>query len=82
MRLLRDLLSRQVTVGGALEAALWLGLGYVMIGVVVTFFHPEYVQMLTAQFDSWLPAGGGLAAFGQITMMWPGILLAGDLCMY
>jgi len=82
MRLLRDLLSRQVTVGGALEAALGLFLGYITIGVVVTFFHPQYVQMLATQFDSWMPAGAELAAFGHITMMWPGLLLTNELCMY
>ena len=82
MKMLRDLLSRQVTVGAALEAALWLTLGYITVGVMVAFFHLEYVDMLAAQFGLWMPAGEELAAFGHITMMWPGLLLTDELCMY
>ena len=79
---LQRLLARKATIADALEALLWLGLPYTVVGVVVAFFHVEYVRMLTPQFDIWLPAGAEVAAFGQIMLMWPGLLLTSDLCMH
>lgn len=76
------ILNREVSVGAALEAGLWFAVPYVLIGVVVAFFHAEYVYMLARQFDVWLPAGADVAAFGQITVMWPGLLLTEGLCMH
>lgn len=79
--MLRRVLNHRVTVGGALETLMWLAVPYIVIGLVVTFFHMPYVDMLSAQLARHLPAGADLVAFGQITVMWPGLLLTGNLCM-
>jgi hypothetical protein len=79
--MVRRLLSREFTVGDVLEGLLYFTLAYVVIGLVVTFFHMPYVDMLAAQWERWMPGGAGLAAFVQITVMWPGLLLTTHLCM-
>lgn len=79
--MLRGVLNHRVTVGGALESLMWLAIPYILVGLVVTFFHPQYVDMLTPQLARHFPAGAELVAFGQITLMWPGLLLTGNLCM-
>jgi hypothetical protein len=79
--MLRRVLSHQVTVGGTLEALLYLAVGYLAVGFAVSFFHMQYVDMLTAQWEHWMPAGANIAALIQITVMWPGLLLTSHLCM-
>jgi hypothetical protein len=79
--MLRRVLSRQVTVGGVLEALLYFALAYIAVGFVVTFFHMPYVYMLETQWEEWMPAGANMAALLQITVMWPGLLLTSHLCM-
>jgi hypothetical protein len=74
-------LAHRVTVGAALETLLYLAIAYLVAGLVVTFFRMPYVDMLAAQWDLWMPAGAEVAAFVQITIMWPGLLLAPHLCM-
>ena len=75
------LLNRQVTLGATLEAFLYFGLAYLIVGFAVTFFHMQYVNMLAAQWESWMPGGAQVAASIQITVMWPGLLLTSHLCM-
>lgn len=79
--MLRRVLNHRVTVLGAVETLLWLAVPYVVVGLVVTFFHMEYVDMLAKQFAHRIPAGADLFAFVQITVMWPGLLLTDNLCM-
>jgi hypothetical protein len=79
--MLRRVLSHEVTVGGVLEALLYLAVGYLAVGFVVTFFHMPYVDMLASQWERWMPAGANIAALIQITVMWPGLLLTSHLCM-
>jgi hypothetical protein len=74
-------LNHRVTVGGALETLLYIGLAYIVVGLAVTFFRMQYVDMLAAQWERWMPAGAEVAAFIQITVMWPGLLLTPHLCM-
>ncbi|MGV0743928.1 hypothetical protein [Mycolicibacterium sp. XJ870] len=78
----KRVLNREVTIGGVLETAMWLAIPYIVVGVVVAFLHADYIDMLATQFNTRLPAGADIAAFGQITVMWPGLLLSSDLCMH
>ena len=43
---LRRVLDHRVSVGGLTEVALWLGGGYLTIGLVWSFFHPDGVQRI------------------------------------
>lgn len=81
MDLLRRALNHRVTVGGALETVMWLGLAWVIVGITVTLFHLQYVRAVETQLERRLPAGSELVAFGEITLMWPGLLLTDNLCM-
>jgi hypothetical protein len=78
---LQRALNHRATVAGVLETLMWLAVPYLAIGVIVTFLHADYVSMLATQFERLMPAGADLAAFGQITLMWPGLVLAPHLCM-
>lgn len=78
---IEHVLKHRVTVGGALETLLYVAVAYIAAGVTVTFFRMPYVDMLAAQWEHWMPAGAEVAAFVQITVMWPGLLLAPHLCM-
>lgn len=78
----KRVLNHEVTIAGVLETAMWLAIPYIVVGVVVAFMHADYIDMLAAQFKTQLPAGADLVAFGQITVMWPGLLLTSDLCMH
>jgi hypothetical protein len=70
-----------VTVGASLETLLYLAVPYLLAGSVVTFFRMSYVDVLAAQWDRWMPAGADVAAFLQILVMWPGLLLTPNLYM-
>ena len=80
MAMLRRLLSRKVSIGAMLEFGLWLGLVHVLIGLVWTFMHYDTVTRLEGQFQTLLPAGAELAAFGITTLLWPLVLLASAVC--
>ena len=67
--------------GGTLEMLLYAQLVYIVVGLMVVFWHMPYVDMLASQWERWMPAGAQVAAFVQITVMWPGLLLTSDLCM-
>jgi hypothetical protein len=81
LTVIKRALSHRVTVGGSLETLLYLSVPYILAGSVVTFFRMSYVDMLAAQWDRWMPAGAEVAAFVQILVMWPGLLLTSNLCM-
>jgi hypothetical protein len=81
MTLVKRALGHRVTVATALEMLLYLAVPYILAGAVVTFFRMPYVDMLAAQWDAWMPAGADVAAFVQILVMWPGLLLTPHLCM-
>ncbi|MGY4654539.1 hypothetical protein [Mycobacterium sp. URHB0021] len=54
---------------------------YVVIGLVWAFFHAEQVQHIETLLQTRLPAGSEIAAFGQVAVMWPVLLLAPSVCM-
>ena len=81
MTRLRRILSYKVSVEAMLETAMWLSLPYLLIGLVWTFFHPEQVQAIEASLLTRFPAGADLVAFGQVTLLWPVLLLGAEVCV-
>jgi len=49
---LRRMLSHRVSVGGLTEVAVWLAVGYLTIGLVWSFFHPDGVQRIQSNWNS------------------------------
>lgn len=76
----RRLLSRKVSIGGMLEFGLWVGLGYLVIGMVWTFVNYDAVDRIEAELTPVLPAGADLIAFGLTTALWPQMLIASFVC--
>ncbi len=72
---LRRVLERRVSVGGLTEATVWLGAGYLAVGLTWSLFHPEGVQRIQDQIEQQLqlPAGTNyqLAALGEASVLWP-----------
>jgi hypothetical protein len=77
----RRLLSRKVSIGGMLEFGLWVGLGYLVIGMVLAFMHYDSVDRIEAELTPLLPAGADLVAFGLTAALWPQMLIASLLCV-
>jgi hypothetical protein len=78
---LRRALSHRVSVEAMLEVMMWLTIPYVVIGLVWAFFHADQVQQIETLLQTRLPAGSEIAAFGQVAVMWPVLLLAPNVCM-
>ncbi|WP_029109418.1 hypothetical protein [Mycobacterium sp. URHD0025] len=78
---IRRALSYKLSVEQLLETLMWLSLPYLVIGLVWTFFHPEQVQIIEASLLTKFPAGANLVAFGQVTLLWPVLLLGADVCV-
>ena len=78
---IRRALSYKLSVEQLLETLMWLSLPYLVIGLVWTFFHPEQVQLIEASLLTKFPAGANLVAFGQVTLLWPVLLLGADVCV-
>ena len=77
---LRGVLSRRVSVEAVIEAAMWLAIPYVLIGLLWAFFHAEQVRQLETVLQTRIPAGSEIVAYGQISLMWPALLVAPDVC--
>ncbi|CDP81967.1 MULTISPECIES: hypothetical protein [Mycolicibacterium] len=77
----RRVLSYKLSVEQLLETLMWLSLPYLVIGLVWTFFHPEQVQLIESSLLTKFPAGADLVAFGQVTLLWPVLLLGADVCV-
>lgn len=77
-------LDRQVSVGALIESALWLGLVYVITGVVWLFLHPDGVERLQAQAERQYgvpPASVYEVATVTSVALWPVLLLLpADVC--
>ncbi|OLP01109.1 hypothetical protein BVU76_16690 [Mycolicibacterium porcinum] len=78
---IRRTLSYKLSVEQLLETLMWLSLPYLVIGLVWTFFHPEQVQLIESSLLTRFPAGADLVAFGQVTLLWPVLLLGADVCV-
>lgn len=81
MSWLRRLLSRKVSVEAMIEFGLWLAIPYLIVGIVWTFLHADFVQLAEDQLNKQFPAGANLLAFGQATVLWPLYLVAPELCV-
>lgn len=81
MQRIRRILGRQVSVDQMLEILMWLSLPYLVLGLIWTFFHPEQVQAIESALLTKFPAGANLVAFGQVTLLWPVLLLGADVCV-
>ncbi|MUL85487.1 MULTISPECIES: hypothetical protein [unclassified Mycolicibacterium] len=81
MNRIRRILGYKVSVAQMLETLMWLALPYLMIGLTWTFFHPEQVQLIETSLLTKFPAGADLVAFGQVTLLWPVLLLGADVCV-
>lgn len=77
---LRRLLSRKVSIEAMLEFGMWLAIPYVVIGIVWSFMHADYVGQLESELITRLPAGANLLAFGLTTALWPLLLIAPAVC--
>ncbi|MGV9803189.1 hypothetical protein ACWDTP_34555 [Mycobacterium sp. NPDC003449] len=79
-RILRSILGRKVSVEQLIETMMWLAIPYIVIGLVWTFLHPDQVQQVEAGLLTRIPAGADLVAFGQVTLVWPVLLIGGGVC--
>jgi hypothetical protein len=73
-------LSRRVSVAAMIEFAMWLAIPYIVIGLAVSFVKAEQVQYIETQLQTRIPAGSEVAAFGLVTLTWPVLLVAPDVC--
>jgi hypothetical protein len=78
---LRRLLSRKVSVEAMLEFAMWMAIPYLVIGIAWTFFNADDVTRIESHWETRLPAGSELAAFGVTTALWPFLLFGHEVCM-
>ncbi|OMC07879.1 hypothetical protein [Mycolicibacterium fortuitum] len=81
MNRVQRILGHKLSVEQVLETLTWLALPYMVIGLVWTFLHPEQVQVIEASLLTKFPAGADLVAFGQVTLLWPVLLLGADVCI-
>ncbi|MEX3656455.1 MULTISPECIES: hypothetical protein [Mycolicibacterium] len=81
MNRVQRILGHKLSVEQVLEILMWLALPYLVIGLVWTFLHPEQVQVIEASLLTKFPAGADLLAFGQVTLLWPVLLLGADVCI-
>ncbi|WP_448470229.1 hypothetical protein [Mycolicibacterium sp. XJ870] len=78
---MRRILSHKVSVEQLIETLLWLAIPYIVIGLVWTFLHPDQVQLIESELLTRVPAGANLVAFGQVTVLWPILLIGGEVCV-
>lgn len=81
MHRLRRVLAHRVSVAALFEAALWLALPYLVIGIVFTFVQPEFVYVAQDDLQTRIPAGADLVAFGESVLYWPVLLLTPENCL-
>ncbi|MGV0746344.1 hypothetical protein ABQF30_28480 [Mycolicibacterium sp. XJ870] len=81
MNRVRRILSHKVSVEQLIETLLWLAIPYIVIGLVWTFLHPDQVQLIESELLTRVPAGANLVAFGQVTVLWPILLIGGEVCV-
>jgi hypothetical protein len=77
---LRRLLSRKASVAAMIEAAMWLAIPYLLVGIVWTFVNADDVGRIESRLETRLPAGSDLVAFGTTTALWPFLLFGPEIC--
>ena len=78
---LRRLLSRKVSIEAMLEAAMWIAIPYLVVGIIWTFFNADDVTRIESHLETRLPAGAELAGFGATTALWPFLLSGQEVCV-
>lgn len=81
MSMLRRVLSRRVSVEAMIEAAMWLAIPYLVIGLVWAFFDAEQVRVIETSLRSRMPAGSEIVSFVLTALLWPVMLLGIDVCV-
>lgn len=77
---LRWLLSRKVSIEAMIEAAMWVAIPYLVVGIVWTFLHADDVARIEERLNTRVPAGSELVAFGATTALWPFLLFGHEVC--
>ena len=77
---LRWVLSRKVSIEAMIEAAMWVAIPYIIVGIVWTFLHADDVARIEEQLNTRIPAGSELVAFGTTTALWPFLLFGHEVC--
>ncbi len=80
-RTARRVLSRRLSVADVIEAATWLAIPYVAIGLLWAFFHVEEVHHLEGLLQTHVPAGAEMTAYLLVAAMWPGYLVVSAVCV-
>lgn len=80
MTALRRVLNYKVSVEALIELAIWLAIPYLGVGLVWTFLHPDQVAAIETGLLTRVPAGANLIAFGEVTLYWPVMIFADQLC--
>ena len=76
----RRVLSKRVSVADVVEAALWLTIPYVLIGLAWAFFHVEEVRQLEGLLQTHVPAGATMTAYLVVAALWPAYLVVPLVC--
>ncbi len=74
------MLSRKVSVEAMIEAAMWIAIPYLLVGIVWTFLNADDVARIESQLETRIPAGSDLVAFGTTTALWPFLLFGDEIC--
>lgn len=78
MTWLRGVLHRPVRVDAIIEAAFWLAIPYLLVGLVLAFAQPDNVTQVQRQLQARVPQSSefDLVALGLATALWPAMLVA------
>jgi hypothetical protein len=77
---LRWLLSRKVSIEAMIEAAMWVAIPYLVVGIICTFLNADDVARVEGHLATRIPAGSDVAAFGATTALWPFLLVGHEVC--
>ena len=79
---LRQVLNRPVRVDQLIEAAVWLALPYLLVGLVLVFARPATLVQVRSQMQLRAPQSTefDLVAFGLATALWPALLVTPGDC--
>lgn len=77
---LRRLLDHRVSIAALIEAAVWLAIPYLSVGLVWAFLHAEQVQQIETRLAKVMPAGADVGAFGVVTALWPVSIQIANSC--
>nr|WP_156690036.1 hypothetical protein [Mycobacterium sp. Marseille-P9652] len=77
---LNRVLRYEVSIGGLIEAAVWLTIPYLSIGFVWASVHAEETQRIHARLENLLPVGSDVVAFGVTAALWPASMQIASAC--